>query len=356
MNNYSNALDDFKQASLLKPNEIKIKHILGLCYHKLNKLYESIRVLSETINNSNNNENNENLNKEQNNTYQLLINNVQVSRANVYVDFGHRKGFEKALSDLQHVLFKDPTHINARINLAYLLQMNGNYMKSWTQFTICINLYPKYSLAYEGRSIVCLQMKDFNASLKDINQAIRLLSSNRQELFVNRGVIYQYLGDNINAMRDYQTAILCDPYYSLAYFNSANIYLLSKQYQQALFNYNKCIQQCNLNDETVYQNRAIVNTILGNYTQALDDFNKAIKFNKYSSSIYMNRGLLLFKLKCFKDAELDFTNAIQLTKYDSLLYKLRGDCRAKLKMNDDAMNDFKMSINLYDKNFILVKS
>lgn len=42
---------------------------------------------------------------------------------------------------------------------------------------------------YEGRSVVCLQMSDTGAAMKDINQAIRIRKS--AELFVNRGVIFQ---------------------------------------------------------------------------------------------------------------------------------------------------------------------
>ena len=48
------------------------------------------------------------------------------------------------------------------------------------------------SASYEGRAIVCLQMGDTNAALKDINAAIRLNRS--AEHFVNRGVIYQVNG------------------------------------------------------------------------------------------------------------------------------------------------------------------
>jgi hypothetical protein len=46
-----------------------------------------------------------------------------------------------------------------------------------------------YASIYEGRSVVCLQMSNTDAALKDINQALSLKKS--AELYVNRGVIYQ---------------------------------------------------------------------------------------------------------------------------------------------------------------------
>lgn len=56
---------------------------------------------------------------------------------------------------------------------------------------ICFNKFIKIDFVqiYEGRSIVCLQMSDTTAALKDINHAIKLKRS--AEFYVNRGVIYQ---------------------------------------------------------------------------------------------------------------------------------------------------------------------
>ena len=48
-------------------------------------------------------------------------------------------------------------------------------------------------------------------------------------------VLLQFMGDIVNAMKDYQAAIKKDPSYSLAYFNAANLYLGHRQFQQVLF-------------------------------------------------------------------------------------------------------------------------
>ena len=42
------------------------------------------------------------------------------------------------------------------------------------------------------------------------------------------------MGDIVNAMRDYQSAIKKDPSYSLAYYNAANLYFGHRQFQQVL--------------------------------------------------------------------------------------------------------------------------
>ena len=45
----------------------------------------------------------------------------------------------------------------------------------------------------------------------------------------------QFMGDFVNAIRDYQAAVKTDPSYALAYYNAANIYFRQRQFQQVSF-------------------------------------------------------------------------------------------------------------------------
>ena len=45
-------------------------------------------------------------------------------------------------------------------------------------------------------------------------------------------VLFQFMGDRVNAMQDYNLALKEDPTYALAYFNAANIYFHSRQFKQ----------------------------------------------------------------------------------------------------------------------------
>lgn len=55
------------------------------------------------------------------------------------------------------------------------------------------------------------------------------------EFLTNRGVIHEFMGQQQNAMRDYQAAILLNPTYSLAYFNAGNIYFHHRQFSQVMW-------------------------------------------------------------------------------------------------------------------------
>jgi tetratricopeptide (TPR) repeat protein len=90
--------------------------------------------------------------------------------------------------------------------------------------------------ALEGRAIVNLQMSNTFAAFQDISSSIHVGPS--AELLTNRGVINQFMGDRVNAMKDYQRAIQLDPKYSLAYFNAGNVYFHTRHFQQV------CQYQC----------------------------------------------------------------------------------------------------------------
>ena len=122
------------------------------------------------------------------------------------------------------------------------------------------------------------------------------------------------MADNVNAMRDYQSAILIDSTYGLAYYNSANIYLLHKQYEQAVKNLDMAIDKCNMKDESTLQNRAIGKAFNGDLSGAFRDLCEAIKYDRFSAHVFMNRALLLFKMENYNLAEKDLTNGLNFKK------------------------------------------
>jgi tetratricopeptide (TPR) repeat protein len=154
------------------------------------------------------------------------------------------------------------------------------------------------------------------------------------------------MGDNVNAMRDYQSAILMQPRYGLAYYNSANVLLLHKQVKQARESLDKAIDFCGMRDESSYQNRAIAKVLENDLSGALRDLCEALKYDKYSAHVYMNRGILLYKMENYTLADKDFTNALSLTPNDALVYKLRADCRGKLEQREASVEDYKMAMSL----------
>jgi len=99
-----------------------------------------------------------------------------------------------------------------------------------------------------------------------------------------------------------------------------------------------------------YYKRAEIYQKLGNYKQALDDFNKAIEINPYHATGYTGRGLLYANLGYYQQSIQDFDKAIRINPYDSELYYNRGLSYKLSGKYQQAIQDFNKAIQLNPRN------
>eukprot|EP00795_Rhopilema_esculentum_P011483 gene11483-21699_t len=320
-----NALQDFSTASRLEPRNPKIHHTLGICYHRLGLIRDAVSCFTDALK-----------------TDRFFV-DALLGRGNAIIDYATAESTTEARRDFLRALHLNPKCLQARVSLAYTLQVQGRFKAAWIQFTKCIELDENFKSAYEGRSIVSLQMGNTFGAFLDINRALEIETT--AEFLTNRGVINQFMGDSVNAMRDYQSALKKDPSYSLAYYNAANLYFNHRQFQQALEFYDRAIGW-NSTDESAILNRAITRVILKNFNGALEDFNRAAELSPLSAHIYFNRGNLNATLKRYNEAEEDYTTALSLQPGDALVYKRRADVRGKLSKKKEALSDYKKAIRI----------
>ncbi|XP_071844864.1 uncharacterized protein [Apostichopus japonicus] len=325
---YKNAREDFLQAVKVNPRDPKIRHTLAICCHKLNRLEEAVKIYTEAL---------------QVNPYFL---EAYLGRASALMDYGHMVTITLARRDCERALHLNPQSLEARVALGYNLQVCGKFKQAWNHFTAALIANPNFQPALEGRAIVCLQMSDPAAALKDLNAALRIIPT--AELHTNRGVVEQFVGDSTDAMNDYQNAIKIDPTYSLAYFNAANLYFQNRQFIQANHYYNKTLE-FNPNDEAAVLNRAITRVLLRDARGALEDFQHAASLSPYSAHIFFNRANLFASLRQYELAERDYTTALKLLPDDPMVHKRRADVRSKLGRKRDAIDDYRRAVDIQSK-------
>ncbi|KAK7097844.1 uncharacterized protein [Littorina saxatilis] len=322
---FINALYDFQNASKLSPGNHRIHHTLGLCFHKLGRLQEAVATFTQCL------------------QIKPFFLDGLIARGNVYMDYSSETGTMHARRDYERALRLDPVCLAARVNLAYTLQVCGKLMQAWRNFTIAVSIRGTFKPALEGRAIVNLQMSNTFAAFQDISSSIHIAPT--AELLTNRGVINQFMNDRVNAMRDYQQAIVLDPRYSLAYFNAANIYFHTRHFKQALAYFDKAIEN-NPKDESALLNRAITKVLLRDSKSALEDFKAAITLSPHSAHIYFNRANLYTAMGHYDKAEKDYTKALTLQPDDPLTLKRRADVRGKLGRQEDAIQDYRRAVDI----------
>lgn len=97
---------------------------------------------------------------------------------------------------------------------------------------------------------------------------------------------------------------------------------------------------------TAYLNRGIAYDKSGNYQQALNDYNAAIKINPFHEKSYLNRGGLYANLGDLQSAILDYNKAEGLNPRNAVVYYNRGNAFRRLGNNQLAIKDYDKAIEV----------
>lgn len=140
----------------------------------------------------------------------------------------------------------------------------------------------------------------------------------------------------------------------VAYNNRGNAYLMLGQYQQAIEDYNKALEQ-DRDFAKAYNNRGLAYGNLGKYQLAIEDFSVSIRKNNREPMAYFNRGNVFKALGDYQKAIEDYSKAIELNPRKADFYNNRGNTFLKLYSYQQAIEDFNVAIRLncdYDKAYL----
>jgi len=86
--------------------------------------------------------------------------------------------------------------------------------------------------------------------------------------------------------------------------------------------------------------------ILGMWTEAMDNYQKALSLDSTLEKVYFFRGVLHSQLAHYQEAVNDFTVAIEWDSMFDDAYCYRGACRAFLNDNKGALADLRFAAHL----------
>ncbi len=131
----------------------------------------------------------------------------------------------------------------------------------------------------------------------------------------------------------------------LALNNRAATYIITGNYNQAIDDCNEAIK-IDPKYEKAYFNRGRSYQMLGNYDQAIADFNKAVALNPKFAEAYNNRGAAYGALGDYNQAIVDFSKAIVLKPSYAMAYSNRGLAHGKLGNHNEAIADYNRAIEI----------
>ncbi len=133
------------------------------------------------------------------------------------------------------------------------------------------------------------------------------------------------------------------------YNNRGVTYHALGQYTQALADYDRA-SELDPRYASVYSNRGITYRRLQKYEQALTNFNFAIDLDPHEPMVYNNRGIAYQSIEQYPKALLDFSRAIELNPQLVQAYHNRGSVYNRLHQYKQALADFEQAIRL-DPNY-----
>ena len=127
--------------------------------------------------------------------------------------------------------------------------------------------------------------------------------------------------------------------------STATIKAIQGQYTEAIQDFDKIIN-FNPNSAKAYLARGFVKSDLQQYTEAIQDLDKAISLNPQYTEAYYLRGLAKNELQQYTEAIKDFDKAISLNPQLTNAYFKRGSAEFSLQQYTEAIKDFDKVISL----------
>ncbi len=163
--------------------------------------------------------------------------------------------------------------------------------------------------------------------------------------YFNRGTALRAAGRLDAAMKDYNTAIMQDPFYAEARLNRGTEFGKSGQYDRAIEDFDAVIGVWPASAEA-YMNRGIVLGEKGEYGRAVEDLDAAVSLNPGSFAACINRALVMEHMGRTDEAVADYTRAISLRPDYADAYAGRGGLYMKTGRKEEALRDFQEACRL----------
>jgi tetratricopeptide (TPR) repeat protein len=255
------------------------------------------------------------------------------------------KDVPSSLSDVGRALSLDSTNADFYLLLADLKLISKQSRESKDALLKANRLAPNNIDVLLKLGELYMVVQDADASFQYLNQALKL-DIHSARAYQLKGFNYKFLGDTLNALSSFQTAIEQDPNDYDSYLQIGLFYAnindpLAEDY------FNNAIKVRPQSLEARYA-RGLHFQEIGETRKALDAYNEIIELNPKYFNAYYNRGFVyLMQLEKFDSAAFEFQRAVDFGPQDyfEAHYNL-GIAYELNKENEKAITAFKSSLRI----------
>jgi len=221
-----------------------------------------------------------------------------------------------------------------------------NHEAALKDFSKAIELYPEYVVAIANRGVTYETLGKQKDAIADLEKAVSIHPSSPNPDFIFRIANLRYLlNDFAGAVADYNGLLALDKMYPRIYSKRAGSEAMMGQAQDALRDADQALQ-VDPKDEEAYNSRGLANRLLGKFDDAAVDFTLAIDIKNDYSRPYNNRGVIYLSQGQPEKALEDFDKAIQVDSYFADAYSNRGSVKHQLGRDEAALTDLDAALRL----------
>lgn len=208
--------------------------------------------------------------------------------------FSRSTAWKSAISLYEDIIKKYPDQFIA-LNSAGVESMFMNRDdKALEYFNRAVKSAPRNYKGYYNRGLLFLKKNKPQQAIKSFNEAIKLYEY--AKAYVGRASAYYLMGDFPKAINDASHALQLEPNNVRAHFVMGNCYNDMNQLNEALREYNKCIELNNDEGEHYFK-RAIVYGKKQDFKACLYDLDLALQLNSQLMEAYYWRGVAKVNLR-----------------------------------------------------------
>ncbi len=225
--------------------------------------------------------------------------------------FRARGDLESAVADYAQAIELDSTNVAAYLGRGQAYCRQRRLDEAVADFTTALRLDPMSVEPYRMRGMARRMKGEFALALDDLNAALNMEPKNA-DCLTQRGRVYLAKGDASSALSDFAAAFNEDPTAGEAAAGAGYaLALLKAESGQIIDALNAGVGARPLDPQTHFL-AGLALCELGDYTQAVTQFTRAIELDGKQAEFYVCRGSALDKLGDAAGARADFEQAIQL--------------------------------------------
>ena len=257
------------------------------------------------------------------------------------LELHQQKRYNEAFELAENLLKNDPKSSSLLNLLGGISLAMQDIISAKFYFNSCISANPNFVPPYNNLGLIHAGFKEFEKAIEYYKNAVKL-DPNFSECFKNLGIAYREINQPHEAIEYFEKAFQTNNK-DVGSLNSIGLILKRyEKYNEAIEYFDKAISiEPNY---VVYGNRGNTKARLGNFDEAIEDLNIALRYNDKSAEVYNNIASALNEKGKPADALPYLNKAIQLKSDYADAYNNLGIANEFLKNRDESIKNFKKAL------------